>query len=51
MVAGGPESVVLTPEVMGCLRLVYHGGGGPKITAPMDMKLYILVVFGLYFRI
>ena len=42
----------LTPEVMGYLRLVYHAGGGgwPKISAPMapmNMKLYMLVVFGL----
>ena len=47
--------LILTPEVMGCLRLVYHGGGvdstPPNISAPMapmDMKLYILEVFGLY---
>ena len=47
----------LIPEVMGCLRLIYHGGRGwipfpPKISAPMapmDMKLYMYVVFGLYF--
>ena len=47
----------LTPKTMGCLRLVYHGGGvdsppPPKISAPMaptDMKFYMLVVFGLYF--
>ena len=41
---------------MGGLRLVYHGGVDstppPKISAPMapmDMKLYMLEVFGLYF--
>ena len=46
----------LTPEVMGCLGLVYHGGGVdstlPKISAalaPMELKLYMLAVFGLYF--
>ena len=56
----GVKSIIdafLTPKAMGCLRLVYHRGGmdsipSPKISAPMapmDMKLYMLVVFGLYF--
>ena len=50
------KNINLTPKTMGCLRLVYHGGGWipppPKISAPMaptDMKFCMLVVFGLYF--
>ena len=42
---------------MGCLRLVYHGGGGfhppPKISgpiAPRKVKFYIHVAFDLYFQ-
>ena len=49
--------VALAPKAMGCLRLVYQGGGWispppAKISAPMapmDMKLYMHVLFGLYF--
>ena len=44
------STYILTPKAMGCLRLVYHGGGHISAPmAPMDMKLYMLVVFGLYF--
>ena len=48
---------LLTPKAMGCFRLVYHGGGcfppPTKISgpiAPRNVKLFMHVVFGLYFQ-
>ena len=42
------EFTQLTPKVMGCLRLVYHGGGGVPLSAPPPNKILCMPVYTVH---